>query len=159
MLLPFAGRLQLAATPSRAPKVLSGAKRLLRHGAKPHAAVDVWLHCGLFFREAADDDAEPLPGHPLPTEGGAQRGWHFFPLPRDKPDGTRSFDVRVEHGGSGLPGTHAQAEWVISVVSVDKGSSSAVLTLWPRRRRWRTSGRARSCCARHLCHWYGSGCL
>lgn len=118
MLLPYAGRLQLVDAPGHRCKAVRAAKRVLHGGARPHAPVDVWLHCGLYYRDAAGGDAEPVPGQPLPTANGARRGWRFFPLPRDAPDGTRSFDVRVEPGGGGQAGTRTGAGWVICLVSM-----------------------------------------
>lgn len=78
MLLPYAGRLQLVDAPGHRCKAVRAAKRVLHGGARPHAPVDVWLHCGLYYRDAAGGDAEPVPGQPLPTANGARRGWRFF---------------------------------------------------------------------------------
>ncbi|KAK1869655.1 hypothetical protein I4F81_012125 [Pyropia yezoensis] len=114
--LPFAGRLRLVANPSRRDKMVGPFKRILPWSAARKPLVDVWLQCGLYWREAVDGEEAPVPGDPLPTTGGAQRGWSFCPLVRDTTDGTRSFDVHVKCVDSGTSAVGG-AGWRVTVRS------------------------------------------
>ena len=136
LLLPFAGRLLLTPGPRRKlSKVVTSVKCALGRESKPITAIDVWLHCGLHYRTACDGGVAPVSGLPFPTEDGAKWGWHFIPLRRDAPDGTRHFNVRTESAGGGSTGARTAAgsgagtgRWRVQVSSLTSPPAFATAT-------------------------------